>query len=108
MVTITSEAGEQLRAALGQEAEADSGLRLWVQAACGCGNVGYGMGLDDARASDSVYEVDGIRVLLDPASATLLGGATIDFMDAGLRGRGFVIHTADERRTTGGCGCGAG
>lgn len=107
MVTITPEAGAQLRAALGQETEPNAGLRLWAQAACGCGNVGYGMGLDDAGASDSVYEVEGVRVLLDPASATLLGGATIDFVDQGLRGRGFVIHTPDERRTTGGCGCGA-
>lgn len=109
MVTITSGAKEQLQAVLEQGGQNDpsTGLRLWVQSACGCGNVGYGMGLDESGAADSVFEVAGLRVILDPASATLLGGATVDFVDQGARGRGFVIHTADEVRTTGGCGCGA-
>lgn len=41
-------------------------------------------------------------------SASLLGGATIDFVDNGLHGSGFVIHTLDEMRGAGGgCGCGA-
>ncbi len=106
MVTITPEAGEQLQTHLGQGGP-ETGLRLWVQAACGCGNIGYGMGLDEASPGDTVLETGGVRVLLDPASATLLGGATVDFVNQPGWGQGFVIHTPDERRTTGGCGCGA-
>ncbi len=105
MVTITSVAGEQLKGVLEQQGGPDLGLRLFVQSACGCGNVGYGMGIDEAGAGDTVYEVSGVRVILDPASATLLGGATIDYVDQGLRQRGFVIHTPDEGQRTG-CGCG--
>ncbi|MGN6565720.1 MAG: HesB/IscA family protein [Thermomicrobiales bacterium] len=104
-ITITREANEQLRGVLEQNAGAESGLRLWVQSACGCGNVSYGMGIDEAGAGDSVYDTAGIKVILDAASASLLSGATIDFVDQGVYGRGFVIHTADE--SGGGCGCGA-
>ena len=109
MVTITRDAKVQLQAVLEQGGQNDpkTGLRLWVQSACGCGNVGYGMGLDESSTGDSIFDVEGIRVILDPTSATLLGGATVDFVNQGARGRGFVIHTADDARTTGGCGCGA-
>jgi iron-sulfur cluster assembly protein len=107
MVTITPEAGEQLKGVLSQQGGPNAGLRLFVQSSCGCGNVGYGMGVDEAGATDSVFESDGVRVIVDPASATLLNDATIDFVNEGPFRRGFVIHTADEQRGAGGCGCGA-
>ena len=72
MVTITPEAGEQLKGVLSQQGGPNAGLRLFVQSTCGCGNVGYGMGVDEAGATDSVFESDGVRVIVDPASATLL------------------------------------
>ena len=107
-IVITPEAGEQLRGVLDQNADAGTGLRLWVQSTCGCGNLGYGMGLDEPTDGDSVVETEGIRIILDPASASLLGDATVDFVDQGVYGRGFVIHTLDEvRGAGGGCGCGA-
>lgn len=108
MVTITPTAGEQLRAVLEQQASEESGLRVWVQSACGCGNVGYGMGIDETASGDSVYESEGIRVILDPASASLLAGARIEFVDHGLHGRGFAIQTPDDAPVAGGGGCGCG
>ncbi len=107
-ITITPEAGEQLRGIMEGNAGTDSGLRLWAQSSCGCGNVGYGMGLDDSGDSDTIYSTEGVRVILDPGSASLLGGATIDFIDNGTQGSGFVIHTLDELRAAGGGGCGGG
>ena len=106
MITITREAGEQLRAAMEQEGATDAGLRLWVQSSCGCGNVGYGMGLDESGPGDTTFEAEGIRVIMDPGSASLLGGATVDFVSDPRMGHGFVIHTADEAPRAG-CGCGA-
>ena len=110
LVSVTPIAGEQLRGIMQQEAGADVGLRVWVQAGgCGCaGGVTYGMGLDDATGEDTVFDSEGVRLLLDPGSASLLGGATIDFVDYGAQGRGFVIHTADEAPRAGGCGSGCG
>ena len=109
LVAVTPLAGEQLRGIMAQETGADIGLRVWVQAGgCGCaGGVTYGMGLDDATDLDTVFDSEGVRLLLDPGSASLLGGATIDFVDT-MQGRGFVIQTADEAPRAGGCGRGCG
>ncbi len=108
-ITITPDASEQLRGIMESNAGTDSGLRLWVQSGCGCsGGVSYGMGLDDAGAGDTVFSSEGVRVIIDPGSASLLGGATIDFVDHGAQGRGFVIHTADEAPQGGSCGSGCG
>ena len=112
LIAVTPEAGEQLRGIMQGNATTDTGLRVWVQSGCGCsGGVSYGMGLDDAGDGDTVFDSDGVRVIIDPGSASLLGGATIDFVDYGAQGRGFVIHTADEAPQGGscgnGCGCGA-
>ena len=104
-ITISADAGEQLRYVMEQNAGPESGLRLWVASSCGCGNVGYGMGLDEAGDGDTIFESEGVRVIIDPGSASLLGGAVVDFVDNGRHGSGFVIHTADQSR--GGCGCGA-
>jgi iron-sulfur cluster assembly protein len=107
-IAITPEAGEQLRGIMEGNAGAEGGLRLWVQSTCGCGNVGYGMGIDDVAEGDAIYAAEGIRVIMDPGSASLLGGSTIDFVDNGVYGSGFVIHTPDQLRGAGGgCGCGA-
>jgi iron-sulfur cluster assembly accessory protein len=105
MITITPKAGEQLHGVLKQQGGPNTGLRVFVQSTCGCGSVGYGMGLDEACATDSVYETGGVRVIVDPTSATLLEDATIDFVDQGLQQRGFVIHTPGDDRGPG-CGCG--
>ncbi|MFN8538003.1 MAG: iron-sulfur cluster assembly accessory protein [Thermomicrobiales bacterium] len=104
-ITISAEAGEQLRQVMDQNTEHGSGLRLWVASSCGCGNVGYGMGLDEACDGDTVYQAEGVTVIIDPGSASLLGGAMVDFVDNGRYGSGFVIHTKDQ--SGGGCGCGA-
>ena len=43
-----------------------------------------------------------VKVVVDPASASLLEGATLDFKD-GLQGAGFSINNPNASRT---CGCG--
>ncbi len=105
-ITITPDAGEQLRGLLEGNMGPRGGLRVWVQAACGCGSVGYGMGLDDASEGDTLLDSEGVRLIVDAGSASLLGGATIDFVDNGPHGSGFVLHTPDEAQ--GGCGAGCG
>lgn len=110
LIAVTPVAGEQLRGIMQNETGAEVGLRVWVQAGgCGCaGGVTYGMGLDDVGNDDSVFSSAGVRLIVDPGSASLLGGATIDFVDYGAQGRGFLIHTADEAPQAGGCGSGCG
>ena len=45
---------------------------------------------------------EGVRVLVDPASAQLLEGASLDYMD-GLNQAGFNITNPNATRS---CGCG--
>jgi len=45
---------------------------------------------------------DGLKVVVDPASAALLVGASLDYKD-GLQGAGFSINNPNATRT---CGCG--
>ena len=44
----------------------------------------------------------GVKVVVDPSSAQLLTGATLDYKD-GLQGAGFSINNPNASRT---CGCG--
>jgi iron-sulfur cluster assembly protein/iron-sulfur cluster insertion protein len=77
-------------------------LRVAVKSG-GCSGFNYDMYFDSEVASDDVTsEFAGVRVVVDPASAELLIGATLDFTD-GLQGAGFHITNPNATRT---CGCG--
>ena len=60
--------------------------------------------LDSDQADDDlVTEKSGVRVVVDPSSAQLLTGATLDYKD-GLQQAGFSIDNPNAQRT---CGCGS-
>jgi iron-sulfur cluster assembly protein/iron-sulfur cluster insertion protein len=56
----------------------------------------------DVAADDVRSEHHGVSVVIDPASAPYLGGASLDFND-GLQGAGFSINNPNATRS---CGCG--
>jgi iron-sulfur cluster assembly accessory protein len=77
-------------------------LRVAVKSG-GCSGFNYDMYFDSEFADDDVTnEFKGVKVVVDPASAELLTGATLDFTDA-LQGAGFHITNPNATRT---CGCG--
>src|SRR5438105_8245519 len=86
------------------EAEGDPALALRVAVRPGgCSGYSYEMFFDgDIAADDAVSDFGGVKVVIDPASAPLLGGATLDFKD-GLQGAGFHVSNPNARRS---CGCG--
>jgi len=62
------------------------------------------MFFDSEVADDDVVRSYGdVRVVVDPASAELLTGATLEYSD-GLQGAGFHITNPNATRT---CGCGS-
>ena len=61
-----------------------------------------GASTTEVASDDVTSEFAGVRVVVDPASAELLNGATLDFTD-GLQGAGFHITNPNATRT---CGCG--
>ncbi len=78
------------------------GLRLGVKRT-GCSGWGYVVDLTQEEApGDSVFEQDGVRVLVDADSLSLVDGTQIDFLKRGL-GEQFVFRNPNVK---GECGCG--
>lgn len=81
MMIITPEAASQIhRSAEHSQAQ---GLALRIAAECKQdGHFHYRMGFDDAQgAGDVLLELAGISVVIDAASAILLKGTCLDFVD---------------------------
>jgi len=77
-------------------------LRLRVLAG-GCSGFSYQLSFEDAPAdNDLVTEHAGLRVLVDPASAPIVAGSTIEFIDAMLGG-GFKVNNPQAVNE---CSCG--
>lgn len=80
----------------------DHALRVFVTGG-GCSGLQYGMAFEElAGEFDTVVEIEGVRLLVDPTSLMYLQGSTIDFVDS-LMGGGFRIENPNS---AGGCGCG--
>lgn len=78
------------------------GLRFGVKRT-GCSGWGYVVDLADAEgAGDTVFEQDGVRILVDADSLALVDGTEIDFLKQGL-GEQFVFRNPNVK---GECGCG--
>src|SRR6478609_6301282 len=100
--TLTDAAAAKVKALI--EAEDTPGLSLRVAVRPGgCSGFSYEMFFDADVADDDVKsEQGGVQVVIDPASAPHLGGASLDFKD-GLQGAGFSINNPNAQRS---CGCG--
>lgn len=102
-VTLTSSAAAKVQELIQAEGDTALSLRLAVRPG-GCSGFSYDMYFDSAvDDNDIVNETDGVRVVVDPESAAMVKGATIDFRDGGLQGSGFAINNPSEQRS---CGCG--
>jgi iron-sulfur cluster assembly protein/iron-sulfur cluster insertion protein len=105
MITLTDSAAVKVRQLLSDEGAEDLALRVAVRPG-GCSGFSYEMFFDGDIATDDnqqTYGDDGdVRVVVDPASAQLLEGATLDYKD-GLQDAGFAITNPNATRT---CGCG--
>ena len=86
------------------EAEGDPKLALRVAVRPGgCSGYSYEMFFDgDLAEDDTVSEYGSVKVVIDAASAPLLGGATLDYKDS-LQGAGFHVSNPNASRS---CGCG--
>ncbi len=101
-ITLTTSAAEAVRDLLTKRNLTGYALRVYISGG-GCSGYQYGMGLDsNIRDEDSVFEQDGVKVVVDEVSINYLRGATIDYVDE-LMGSGFKIHNPNAIST---CGCG--
>ena len=102
MITVTDSAANKVKELLNQEGDASLALRVAVRPG-GCSGFSYEMFFDSEAADDDTQTEHGdVRVIVDPTSAQLLTGATLDYKD-GLQQTGFSIDNPNAQRT---CGCG--
>lgn len=102
MITLTDNASTKVKELITQEGKADLMLRVAVRPG-GCSGFSYEMFFDTERDdADLVADYAGVKVVVDPSSAQLLSGASLDYRD-GLQGAGFSIDNPNAQRT---CGCG--
>ncbi len=99
---MTDVAAAKVSELLEEEGNSELFLRVAVRPG-GCSGFSYEMFFDSELADDDIQSGAGeLKVVVDPASATLLTGSTLDYKD-GLQGAGFSINNPNATRT---CGCG--
>ena len=101
-VNLTDTAVDKVRELIAAEGEAGLALRVAVRPG-GCSGFSYEMFFDaEIDDTDIVEEYGDVRVVIDPQSAEMVGGSTLDYKDS-LMGAGFAIENPNTTRT---CGCG--
>jgi iron-sulfur cluster assembly accessory protein len=102
VLTITEPAARRVRAVANRQGRPDAVLRIRIVAG-GCDGFEYEMDLEDAPAeADQVLEAHGLRVVIDPRSAPILQGSTLEFRDLMLGGGLKVVNP----QATHECTCG--
>ncbi|MCB9284245.1 MAG: iron-sulfur cluster assembly accessory protein [Lewinellaceae bacterium] len=101
-ITLTNAAVRELvKIMQDQQIPGDHGLRVGVKGG-GCSGFSYILGFDKPMDDDDIFEVNGIRVLMQKAHAIYLLGMEIDWVE-GLNNRGFSFNNPNATDT---CGCG--
>ncbi|MGH9126002.1 MAG: iron-sulfur cluster insertion protein ErpA [Acidimicrobiales bacterium] len=102
VINLTDAAVTKVAELVKQEGNDELALRVAVRPG-GCSGYSYEMFFDSEFADDDLLSQYGdVKVVVDPASAPLITGATLDFKD-GLQGAGFSINNPNAQRS---CGCG--
>jgi iron-sulfur cluster assembly accessory protein len=102
VITLTDNAAHKVGELIKAEGDENLALRVAVRPG-GCSGFSYEMFFDsDVEAEDVQASFGAVKVVVDPSSAQLLSGATLDYKD-GLQGAGFAIDNPNAQRT---CGCG--
>lgn len=103
VIAVTEKAARKARVLAEREGRTDVLLRVRVTAG-GCSGFSYRLAFEDAPEADDhvISGADGVRVLIDPRSAPIVEGSTLDFDDA-LIGGGLKMKNP---RVTHECACG--
>ena len=102
-INLSDAATTKVADLLSQEGNEALALRVAVRPG-GCSGYSYEMFFDSEFADDDIVrDFEGVRVVVDGASAELLKGSTLDYTD-GLQDAGFHISNPNATRT---CGCGS-
>src|SRR6188474_1229424 len=99
-IDLTSSAAARVAAIAAKQGK-PAILRLAVEGG-GCSGFQYKFGLEESVDAEDVSVVrDGVKLVVDPVSLDLVGGATVDYVES-LGGSAFKVENPNAAS---GCGC---
>lgn len=102
MITLTDSAIRAVSRFIQGSETPIAGLRVSVSGG-GCSGFQYGLSLEaSAGDGDTVIDCGEVKVFVDPASAPMLEGVKVDFVD-NIDGAGFKFENPNAKAA---CGCG--
>jgi iron-sulfur cluster assembly accessory protein len=103
VIAVTAKAARRIAALALKEGRPQPILRVRVTAG-GCSGFTYDLAFADRPAEDDhvIEAAEGVRVVVDPRSAPIVRGSTLDFNDA-LLGGGLKMHNPQAVHE---CACG--
>ncbi|MBC8519565.1 MAG: iron-sulfur cluster assembly protein IscA [Gammaproteobacteria bacterium] len=100
-ITMTSAAAERVKSFLDNRGQG-VGLRLGVKTS-GCSGMAYVLEfVDEVEDDDQIFELDGVKIIVDPKSMVYLDGTELDYGKEGLN-EGFQFNNPNVKNS---CGCG--
>jgi iron-sulfur cluster assembly protein len=103
MITLTESAAKEIARLQKEQNREEQYLRIGVQGG-GCSGLMYNMNFDEETGEfDKVFDINGIKVVVDMKSALYLKGTTLNFT-ADLTSGGFKFENPNASRS---CSCGA-
>ena len=92
-ITLSSAASDAIKNILTERNLEGYALRIYV-AGGGCCGVNFGMALDNNISGvDTVFDTNGVQVVVDEVSIDYLRGASIDYVNDPVRGAGFAVES---------------
>lgn len=103
MIAITEKAAVKVLEIAADEGLEGQGLRLRVIGG-GCAGFNYDLYFEDKPTSmDEIFDVNGVKMYVDPLSYQYLDGTEIDFVESDYSS-GFKFNNPQIKST---CGCGS-
>jgi iron-sulfur cluster assembly protein len=100
-ISLTNSAATRVKSFLEKRGRG-VGLRIGVRKS-GCSGYAYTIDYADAVAADDVvFDRDGVKLIIDPKSLSLIDGTEVDFVKDGLN-EAFKFRNPNVK---GECGCG--
>jgi len=103
IVTLTPAAVKQVNYLIEKQNRGRQCLRIAVKGG-GCSGLSYVMNLEPApRERDTVIDIEGLTVIIDPKSARFISGLNLDYTVKNLLEGGWKFSNPNAQRS---CGCG--
>ena len=103
MLTLTPTATQEVKRLIEKEQKPNLALRIGVKGG-GCSGMTYVLAIEEAtpKQYDTIFEQEGVKVLIDAKSHLYLDGTTVDYKSS-VMGGGFEFQNPLAKKT---CGCG--